>query len=145
MLSLSTRILENSVDVLGLALQTLEEATLDVPRLKRVLDTEKVFAVVPKSDVDDAKWRLKKRTHPQISFLVEKLEKEVSRLERKQAALQSDHQLRQLRLESSGDRVENSDNETKRQTLKLLRAKRERLAYTLSRRRLMSYLPPPGS
>lgn len=134
LLESSARLLESLVDTLGLALHTLEQATTDVPRLKRVLDTEKVFAVVPQSDMEAAKACLRQQTHPQIAFLVEKLEKEVARLARRKALLQLDYDLRKVRAE----RTTAGASPTDLATLQMLRTKKERLRYLLLRRRLQA-------
>lgn len=144
------RIFEDSVDLLGSSLASLERATRDTPRLKQVLDTQKVFGLVPERDIQNAQARLKSETHPQITYLLEKLEKEVARLRRKKASLESDFNLRKVRLESvlRKDSVESLEQEAKYERLRMFRTKRDRLKYSLSRQRLQKYrqiplLPPP--
>lgn len=143
----SARIFEDSVDLLGSSLESLEQATKDIPRLKQVLDTQKVFGLVPESDLQNAQARLKNETHPQITYLLEKLQKEVARLQRKKMSLESDFNLRKVRLDAVGKGVD-TEKGAKFERLRMLRTKRDRLKYSLSRQRLHNYrqiplLPPP--
>lgn len=146
----TARIPEDLVDLLGSSLETLEQATRDIPRLKQVLDTQKVFGLVPERDLQNAQARLKNETHPQITFLLEKLQKEVSRLQRKKMSLESDFNLRKVRLDSmlAKESGEDLEREAKYERLRMLRTKKDRLKYSLSRQRLHNYrliplLPPP--
>lgn len=144
----TSRIFEDLVDLLGSSLESLELATKDIPRLKQVLDTQKVFGLVPELDLRNAQARLKNETHPQITYLIEKLQKEVARLQRKKMSLESDFNLRKVRLEMVGKGAD-SEKEAKYEKLRMLRTKRDRLKYSLSRQRLQNYrliplLPPPG-
>lgn len=144
----SARIFEDLVDLLGSSLASLEQATKDIPRLKQVLDTQKVFGLVPELDLKNAQARLENETHPQITYLLEKLQKEVARLQRKKMSLESDFNLRKVRLDMVGKGVD-GEKEAKYEKLRMLRTKRDRLKYSLSRQRLHNYrqiplLPPPG-
>lgn len=63
-------------------------------------------------------------------------------------SLESDFNLRKVRLEMVGKGAD-SEKEAKYEKLRMLRTKRDRLKYSLSRQRLQNYrliplLPPPG-
>lgn len=139
----SSRILESSVRLLDSSIKSLDKATRDVPRLKKVLDTQKVFGLVPELDLESAKKHLKMETHPQITYLMGKVEKELARLRRKKASLESKLQLQQVRLETAekngrDPRTTRHGDDQKLARLKLLQNKKERLMYSLSRLNLQS-------
>lgn len=144
----SSKILESSLGVLDSSLKSLDSATRHVPRLKKILHTQKVFGLVPEVDLESAKRNFETETHPQISYLVDKIEKEVTRLRRKKVGLDSKLELQQVRLQSA----ENNQRESltrgrgmaknadvhKLARLKLLQNKKERLKYSLSRMNLQN-------
>lgn len=146
-LYMSSRILQSSVGLLESSIESLDKAIADVPRLKKVLTTQKVFGLVPEVDLESAKRHLKDETHPQITYLVGKVEQELGRLKRKKASLENKLQLQQVRLttaengrESMGRHSINkgSVDDQKLAKLKLLQNKKERLKYSLSRINLQS-------
>lgn len=144
--SLSTCIntLRESVDILGDSVKLLDETTRDVPRLKKVLDTQKVFGLVPEIDLINAKKCFRDEIKPQIDSTMAKIEKEMNKLNRKKTNLRSKYDLQAVRLTSSKKRDSfmglpikkiNKDklDELKLARLRLLRNKKERLKYSLSR------------
>lgn len=133
--------LSESVALLDRSVDTLEEATRNVPRLKKILKTEKIFGLVPESDLASAKTHLHNEVHPQISALITKVDREVGKVVRKKTNLATKVELLQVRLESSDKRsrepskVSKSDD-AKRERLNMLRTKRERIEYLLLRHNL---------
>lgn len=135
--------LAGSVGLLGQSLDSLDDATADVARLRTVLASEKVFGVVPELDLENAKKQLRQQTHPQIEMMIGKVEKEVTKLRRKKTNLAGKVDLQLVRLEG----VKASDNgvvggyriakdtvtELKLARFKFLQNKKERLKYSLSR------------
>lgn len=161
----SSRILESSIDLLNSSISSLEYSTRDVSRIKVVLNTQKVFGLVPELDLESAKRQVQSETHSEISKLMSKLEKELERMKRKKAGLENKFKLQQVRLETaekSGREsftttlqggIHKSAEELKIARLRLLQNKKERLKYSLSRLNLqdtkarMSMIPslPPQS
>lgn len=143
----SSKILESSLALLDSSIKSLDKATVHVPRLKKILHTQKVFGLVPEVDLESAKRNFETETHPQISYLVDKIEKEVTRLKRKKAGLVSKLELQSVRLQSAENnprdsftraRVSKSVDLHKLARLKLLQNKKERLKYSLSRMNLQN-------
>lgn len=145
----TARILENSVRLLEESKQTLDSTIGDIPRLMRVLDTQKVFGLVPELDLAAAKERVHTDTHPQIQYLMEQIQKETARLRRKKVSLESKFELNRVRLEAAeknavdtslrtANRPGFPEDEHKVARLKFLRNKRDRLNYSLSRYKLQS-------
>lgn len=141
--------LSASVALLNDSLKTIDNATKDIPRLKKVLSTNKVFGLVPELDLESAKRNIQNEVQPQINALVLKIEKELSKLKRKKTNLASKVDLQQVRLENAAksnrdslsgikgitaNRISKGDiDELKLARLKLLQNKKERLKYSLSR------------
>ncbi|KAF8004183.1 hypothetical protein HF325_001631 [Metschnikowia pulcherrima] len=140
----STRILEGTTGMLD---QTIE----DIPRLRKVLKTQKIFGVVPECDVKAAKEAVNTEIAPELEQLADLNEKILAKLRRKKTGLQSQAQLLQVRLMSaeslspqrkershlkSGGATRSSEADLAR--LRFLRNKSDRLDYSLSRRRLQN-------
>lgn len=135
--------LAGSVDLLDRSLKSMDEATVDVSRLRSVLSTEKVFGVVPELDLENAKTHLRQQTHPQIEMMMGKIEKEVTKMRRKKTNLAGKVDLQQVRLEGvkgsesgsiAGYKIaKDTVTESKLGRLKFLQNKKERLKYSLSR------------
>jgi len=123
--------------------QNLKDGTKDFARLRTILQTNKVFDIVTETDIAEAKVDVAKETEPQILALIEKINVELSRMERKQRSLTSKAQLQSVRLEQTVK--PRQDTSIKNSTtvdvgiaeqldkLKQLQQKKERLAYSLSR------------
>lgn len=138
----SILLLKDSVD-------TLNDATKDVHRLKGVLATRKVFGLVPEMDLENAKRSVQNEIKPQMKAITAKIENEVSRLRRKKTNLVSKVDLQQVRLENAAKRSKESPTELKGLSasriskgdidelklarLMLLQHKKDRLKYSLSR------------
>lgn len=141
----SSRILESSIDLLNSSISSLEYATRDVPRIKAVLNTQKVFGLVPELDLESAKRQVQTETHNEIKNMMDKLEKELERMKRKKAGLENKFKLQQVRLETAEKNgresftttlqggVHKNAEELKIARLRLLQNKKERLKYSLSR------------
>lgn len=144
----SVHILDSSVELLNSSIRSLEYATRDVKRIKTVLNTQKVFGVVPELDLESAKRQVQSETNTQVSTLMGKLEKELERLRRKKAGLENKFKLQQVRLETAEKNgresftttlrggIHKSAEESKISRLRLLQNKKERLKYSLSRMNL---------
>lgn len=142
--------LNASVDLLNNSLRSLEDTTKNVPRLKRVLRTHKVFGLVPELDLEHANKTIHEELQPQINDLNTKVVTEINRLRRKKVNLTNKIELQRVRLQSigskndyngvkgiSGKRIAKGDlDELKLARLKLLQNKKERLRYSLSRMKL---------
>lgn len=139
--------LKRSVSLLNDSLEILDETTKNVPRLKKVLKTRKVFGLVPDVDLDHASKTLIEELQPQIQSLSNKMVGEMSKLRKKRDGLARKIELQHLRLESiekskelsiRGNQILNSANldAVKLERYKILKDKRERMNYSLSRRLL---------
>lgn len=136
----SSKILENSVVLLETSIESLDKATSDMPRLTKILSTQKVFGLVPELDLESAKRNLETESHPQVTYLVDKIKNEVARLKRKKQTLESKLELQEIRLQtaerSSRDsftgRIMKNSNPLKLARLQLLQNKKDRLKYSLS-------------
>lgn len=141
--------LSASVALLDDSLRAIDNATNDIPRLKKVLSTNKVFGLVPELDLESAKRNIQNEVQPQVDALVLKIEKELNKLKRKKTNLASKVDLQQVRLENAAKSSRDSFSgikgisasqiskgeidELKLARLKLLQNKKERLKYSLSR------------
>ncbi|OBA21627.1 hypothetical protein METBIDRAFT_42656 [Metschnikowia bicuspidata var. bicuspidata NRRL YB-4993] len=161
----TARILRDSTKLLEGTAEVLDRTIQDIPRLQKVLDTEKLLGVVPDMDVRAAKESVSTEAHPQIEALSSLLEKNLAKLRRKKTSLESQARLLQVRLESAenqsplrGERRFNrsttldSSHEADLARLRYLRHKSDRLSYNLSQAKLknnrakLSFVPslPPA-
>lgn len=128
------RILENATIILNSSIESLNSATKDTERIKKILRTERVFGLVPEKDVVSATTCLEADAHPQIRYLLTKVEQEVGKLRRKNSLLQSKHRL-QMAQQSTSNNVQRKTNHQadpfKIGQLKFLQQKRKRLAKSL--------------
>ncbi|KAK9464460.1 DASH complex subunit Spc19 [Lipomyces arxii] len=126
--------LRSSVDVLGSALTSLDSGVSDLPRMKTVLKTKRVFEVVPESEVECVKSSIAGQVEPQIIELLQRAESAISKLERRQKGLVSKAELNEVRLQRQPKTSQVDDikrlNESKQ--------KLQRLRFTLSRLELVS-------
>lgn len=136
--------LRESVGLLGECVKILGDTTEDAPRLKKVLMTRKVFGLVPEMDLINAKKNFKNGIEPQIEEAIVRIEKEMARLKRRKINLHNKYDLQAVRLASSTKRDlvagvslnkinKSSIDELKLARLNLLRNKKERLKYSLSK------------
>ena len=129
------RILENSSSVLNSTIETLDLATRDTARLNKILRTGKLFGLVPQKDVESAKEAMEAGAHPQIQYLLEKIEKEVLNMRRKQNVLERTQHLKKANLNSLSHgmpRPTHSPDPFKIGRLKFLQQKRKRLEQVLA-------------
>lgn len=131
------RILENATAILNSSLATLEAATEDTSRMNKILRTEKVFGLVPEKDVELAKESMEAEAHPQIQYLLSKIEKEVTKLRRKISLLQSKQRLQKVQQDSAShiQRPSHSPDPFKIGRLKFLQQKKKRLEQVLADRK----------
>lgn len=160
-LSTCSRVLDRSTSALQSSNELLQLAIKDVARLRKVLNIQKVFGVVPERDIEAAKECAKTSSHPQIKELRERIYRDLDRLKRKREILKNKSELQKVRLHTAEKNAVDSGNdspavaqasEPQIARLKLLRNKKDRLKYTLSRLKLqqtrtkLSAIPalPPG-
>ncbi|KAL8699650.1 MAG: hypothetical protein Q9201_005879 [Fulgogasparrea decipioides] len=138
----SNHLLSNSISI-------LDSGVNDFPRLAKVLQTTKHFELLPSSALTAAQSRLLSSLTPEFNNLLSRVETHLDRLERREQALVARCELLEGRLSMSGEDSEAMERGTagsgrksiaaegdgSREALKLkqLRAKRERLAYTVER------------
>ncbi|ODV80368.1 DASH complex, subunit Spc19 [Suhomyces tanzawaensis NRRL Y-17324] len=151
--------LRESVALVEDSIKALDATTHDIPRVQKVLMTRRVFGLVPETDLENAKQTFKESVEPQISTMLERIDRELQKMSRRKINLQNRHDLQAVRLQ--GSKREAVDlpfsrlrklgplDEAKLTRLKFLKNKKERLKYSLSRLRLQDRLsvtpslPPP--
>lgn len=141
--------LSASCNILETSLSTLDTGISDFPRLITVLQNTRHFELLPESEVQAAQDDLRGEIGPQREELLRRAEKVLQVLERKEYSLKSKRELQDVRLQqrprdpapitkgaavagpgSAGNDVENAERVER---LRLLRSKKERLAYSLKR------------
>lgn len=131
--------LSASVSLLGDALHSLDAQTGDFARLGAILDQNRIFTLVPESDLATAKRSLEHEIEPRILKLLENVKARLAKLERRRDALVSKEQLNQVRINNfksesdayqEEEEVEGSEEEL--EALRQLRLRRDRLNYKLS-------------
>ncbi|KAK9320767.1 DASH complex subunit Spc19 [Lipomyces orientalis] len=130
--------LHASVGLLESSIASLNSGVIDLPRIKNVLKAERVFEVVPESEVNTVKTSLAGEVEPQLIELLRRAEGAIAKLERRQKNLIAKAELQEVRLQRQPraspqvpeSAVIDSDNARKWRTLQ---QKRERLEYSLSR------------
>lgn len=125
--------LTTAVDILHSTNKGLRDATADFDRLKTVLKSTRVFDVVTLHDVVQAKQELSSEIEPKVNKLLEKIEQELARLERREKSLVSRAQLQEVRLHQNENKVINSKPPSPEQLkrLKELQEKKAKLTYNL--------------
>ncbi|RLV88622.1 DASH complex subunit SPC19 [Meyerozyma sp. JA9] len=134
--------LSASVELLDDALSALDDATHDVPRIKTVMTTNKVFGLVPSVDLENAKRDIHTEIKPRVQAMVELAGKRLEEARREHSNLAKKAALQQMRLRDvdvagarEPMRVLHQDAE-KLARLRLLQDKKDRLRQSLSRLQL---------
>lgn len=139
------RILESATAILQSSLNTLEVATQDTKRWNKILKTEKVFGLVPERDVVSASEAVEAGAHPQIQYLLYKVEKEIAKAKAKRNFLQSNLRIQKTQTETTFlGMPPSAPDPYKIGRLKFLQSKRQRLEKVLSdrkRNQVSSFLP----
>lgn len=135
--------LRESVNLLDDSLKTLVDTTSDIPRVRNVILTRRVFGLIPESDLNNAKQSFKNEVEPQLDILMVKIDRSLQRLHRRQTNLQNKRDLQAVRLSGASkrdsvidlplNRISKDVDELKLTRLKFLHNKKERLKYSLSR------------
>ncbi|KAK6463153.1 DASH complex subunit Spc19 [Scheffersomyces coipomensis] len=138
--------LRESVQLLDDSYKLLYDSTKDVVRIKKVLQTKRVFGLIPESDLNSAKTNFKVQVEPQVNQLLTTIDKELIKLNKKKINLQNKFDLQAVRLSGSSAAATAATSGTnlslnkigkidssKLNRLKFLRNKKERLKYSLSR------------
>lgn len=156
--------LQESTYLLKKSIKIMDEFTSDTKRLSNIFLTRKVFGLVPESDLEDAKTKFKKEIEPYLNKLMHFIDEELKRVNRTKVKMQNKYNLLQIRLSHRNKQHsvnnefnidENYDyNEKELQNLaqlKMIRNKKERLKYSLSRinlqekKRRLSITPSVGN
>ncbi|KAK9381690.1 DASH complex subunit Spc19 [Kockiozyma suomiensis] len=93
--------LKMSNDLLASSIASLDSGVNDLPRVKTVLKADRVFEVVPESEVNTLKSSLQVEVEPQIIELLKLADNAISRLERREKNLISKAQLQEVRLQQA--------------------------------------------
>ncbi|KAK9452389.1 DASH complex subunit Spc19 [Limtongia smithiae] len=93
--------LRMSVDLLGSSISALDSGVSDLARIKTVLKTDRVFEVVPESDVNALKDNLAGEIEPMLIDLLKQADAAISKLERRERSLVAKAQLQEVRLQQS--------------------------------------------
>ncbi|KAI4264458.1 MAG: hypothetical protein L6R42_000450 [Xanthoria sp. 1 TBL-2021] len=140
--------LRSSNHLLGNSISILDSGVNDFPRLAKVLQTTKHFELLPSSALSAAQSHLLSSLVPEFNNLLSRVETHLDRLERREQALIARCELLDGRLSMSGEDGEamrkaaglgrkslagEGDGSREALRLKQLRAKKERLGYTVER------------
>lgn len=143
--------LSASCNILDSSLSTLNTGISDFPRLIHVLQNTRHFELLPESDVIAAQNDLRGEIGPQREELLARVEKALHVLERKEYNLKSKKELQEVRLQQRPNRAhltqttavaqpsqtsQNAsapENTERAEKLRMLKSKKERLAYSLKR------------
>ncbi|KAK9479755.1 DASH complex, subunit Spc19 [Lipomyces japonicus] len=126
--------LRASTELLGSSIASLDSGVNDFPRMKSVLKADRVFEVVPESEVNAVKASLAGEVEPQIIDLLRRAETAISRLERRHKNLVSKAELQEVRLQRQPAAITTDASELQNlETWRKLQQRRQRLEYSLSR------------
>ncbi|KAL8680602.1 MAG: hypothetical protein Q9224_003793 [Gallowayella concinna] len=140
--------LRSSNHLLGNSISILDSGVNDFPRLAKVLQTTKHFELLPSSALSAAQSQLLSSLIPEFNSLLSRVETHLDRLERREQALIARCELLDGRLSTSaedgeairrdagrGSRSLAGEGDGSREALKSkqLKAKKERLNYTVER------------
>ena len=167
-LSASVASLSSSLGTLMSTISTLATATSDFPRLAKVLSVHRHFELLSEPEIHAAQAALRGEIVPEFHHLLGKVAAQLERMERRERSLAARSELLKGRMEgaplpgrSSGSRMErhepnthahlnaNSATRANAEKMRQLRAKKERLQYTVERLSLeksqkVSLLSPAG-
>lgn len=149
----SVALLRSTTSTLSSSLQALQAGLADFPRLCTVLGTTRHFELIPEPQLLAAQASLRDSIRPEVEELLERVEAYVGRMERVEQGLIARGELLAGRLEGRKDDEEGSaraekaaggetdDSEEDGRPLteaevvrfKMIRAKRERLEFTVER------------
>lgn len=130
------RILESATAILQSSLDTLAGATQDTKRWNKILQTERVFGLVPERDVISASEAVEAGAHPQIQYLLQKVEKEITKAKKKNDLLKSKQRIQKAQREATDSSIASSAPDPyKIGRLKFLQSKRQRLEKVLADRK----------
>ncbi|ODV74495.1 Spc19p [Cyberlindnera jadinii NRRL Y-1542] len=125
--------LSSCVSLLSESLSSLDSQVDDFQRLTTILDQSRIFTLVPETDVLMAKKSLSEEVEPRIMALMERSKLKLSKLERKNANLQSKRQLNDIRISKfKSEEVSIQGTPEELEQLRQLRLKKDRLKYKLS-------------
>ncbi|TFY74873.1 hypothetical protein EWM64_g9139, partial [Hericium alpestre] len=109
------------------AQQLLRNGTFDLPRMTRILDSQRVFLLVNEGTVRKYKADLSEEIEPQITELVSRAEKGLKALLKKESVLQTKVEAVQSRPPSRPATGATATNKLESRRLQLLVKQRERL------------------
>lgn len=149
------RSLRESIQLLQRTRELLQDTTLDAERLPKILNTKRVYGLIPEFDLEDARTNYKSSITPQITEQLLVIEDEVQQLVQKRDQLQSKLNLVRGRLSNYEEQHDNvkrdlnlnldldldldllvnnqSYDQGQLQRLRMLRNRKKRLQHTLSR------------
>lgn len=151
------RSLRESIQLLQRTRELLQDTTLDAERLPKILNTKRVYGLIPEFDLEDARTNYKSSITPQITEQMLVIEDEVQQLVQKRDQLQSKLNLVRGRLSNYEEQHDNvkkdlnlnldldldldldllvnnqSYDQEQLQRLRMLRNRKKRLQHTLSR------------
>ena len=136
--------LSASCNVLQGSLSTLDQGIADFPRLIHVLQNTRHFEIIPESVVLEAQNDIRDEIAPQREELIARAQKALNQLERKEYSLKSKKELQEVRLQQKPLKprmtprtveatANSAENKERADRLRLLKSKKERLAYSLKR------------
>ncbi|GAO50330.1 hypothetical protein G7K_4459-t1 [Saitoella complicata NRRL Y-17804] len=135
--------LRSSVDLLSVSISTLDTGIHDFPRIAHLLSSARHFELLPEREVTAALQSLETEVGPQVQELLRRAEGSVNRLERREYALRSKMDLQEVRLQQKPPvkprapvrpvRTSATASRELEDRMRTLKARKERLAYSVER------------
>ncbi|BFZ64598.1 DASH complex subunit spc19 [Saitoella coloradoensis] len=136
--------LRSSVDLLSISISTLDTGINDFPRIAHLLSSTRHFELLPEPKVTAALQSLETEVGPQVQELLRRAEGSVNRLERREYALRSKMDLQEVRLQQKPPvkpratvrpvvRTTATASRELEDRMRSLKARKERLAYSVER------------
>ena len=147
-LSASVANLSSSLGTLTSTISTLASATSDFPRLAKVLSVHRHFELLSEPEIHAAQAALRGEIVPEFHHLLGKVSAQLERMERREKSLAARSELLKGRMEGAplpgrnnnsssssmmGRHDANSAARANAEKMRQLRAKKERLQYTVER------------
>ena len=140
--------LRASLNLLDSSISILDEGVSDLPRLRKVLQTQRHFELVPESTLKAAQQSLADEISPAIEQLLTTADAYVNQLSRKEQSLKARHELLEGRLASqstsqkkaksssklqSGSQTQSGNADARAQHMKRLQQKQDQLQFAIDR------------
>lgn len=140
--------LRASLSLLDSSIAILDEGVSDFPRLRKVLQTQQHFELIPETTLKTAQQSLAEEVSPAVEQLLSTAESYVNQLARKEQSLKAQHELLEGRLASQRSSTagqaaryrsssfanrSNAPSDPRSQQMKRLQQKKDQLQFAIER------------